>query len=193
VRITYFADIRFPLERANGVQTMETCHALARRGHEVRLVVRPDSAARQRDPWAYYGLPPVPALTIEHVRVPAPLPARRAAYVAHSLWRSLGQSRADVIFTRDLTIAALLLRLPSSVRAPVVYESHGFAPAVGEDLPAMLSNAAGLSPAKRSRLPTSEGGSGGRARRAVSRAQVPGRERSEVASITLSSVAAGGA
>ncbi len=43
VRILYFADIRFPLERANGIQTMETCHALAGRGHEVRLVVRPDT------------------------------------------------------------------------------------------------------------------------------------------------------
>ena len=32
VRITYFADVRFPLERANGIQTMETCHALATRG-----------------------------------------------------------------------------------------------------------------------------------------------------------------
>jgi len=156
LRIRYFADIRFPLERANGVQTMETCHALARRGHAVRLVVRPDSAARQRDPWAYYGLPPVPMLTIEHVRVPAPMSARRAAYVAHSLWRSLGRSSADVIFTRDLTIAALLLRLPSPARAPVVYESHGFAPAVGEELPAMLSSAAGLTPAKRRRLEARE-------------------------------------
>ena len=32
VRITYFADVRFPLERANGIQTMETCYALAARG-----------------------------------------------------------------------------------------------------------------------------------------------------------------
>ena len=40
VRILYFADIRFPLERANGIQTMETCHALAGRGHDVRLVVQ---------------------------------------------------------------------------------------------------------------------------------------------------------
>jgi glycosyltransferase involved in cell wall biosynthesis len=57
-----------------------------------------------------------------------------------------------VIFTRDLAIAGLLLRLPPAARAPVVYESHGFAPAVGEDLPAMLSHAAALSPAKRRRL-----------------------------------------
>jgi len=152
LRIRYFADIRFPLERANGVQTMETCHALARRGHEVRLVVRPDSAVPQRDPLAYYGLEPVPTLTIERVRVPASLSARRVAYVGHSMWRSLGPSRADVVFTRDLAIAALLLRLPPAARAPVVYESHGFAPAVGEDLPSMLSHAAAPSPAKRRRL-----------------------------------------
>ncbi len=152
MRIRYFADIRFPLERANGVQTMETCHALARRGHQVRLVVRPDSSAPQRDPCAYYGLEPVSSLTIERVRVPASLSARRVAYVAHSMWRSLGASRADVVFTRDLAIAGLLLRLPPAARPPVVYESHGFAPSVAADLPAMLSHAAAMSPAKRGRL-----------------------------------------
>jgi glycosyltransferase involved in cell wall biosynthesis len=156
LRIRYFADIRFPLERANGVQTMETCHALARRGHELRLVVRPDSAVPPRDPWAYYGLPPIPALTIERVRVPAAPSARRMSYVAHSVWRSMGRSRADVVLTRDLTIAGLLLRLPGSARPPVVYESHGFAPSVGEDLPSMLSNAAVMSPAKRARLAARE-------------------------------------
>ena len=59
MRILYFADIRFPLERANGIQTMETCHALAGRGHEVHLVVRPDTHTPARDPFAYYGLPPL--------------------------------------------------------------------------------------------------------------------------------------
>jgi glycosyltransferase involved in cell wall biosynthesis len=156
VRITYFADIRFPLERANGVQTMETCHALARRGHAVRLVVRPDSATPARDPWAYYGLPRVPTLAIEHVSAPASPSGRRVAYVAHSIWRSFGRSQADVILTRDLTIAGLLLRLPPSARPPVVYESHGYAPAVGEDLPKMLSNAEGLSAAKGRRLEARE-------------------------------------
>ena len=46
----YFADTRFPIERANGVQTMATCHALAERGRNVVLVVRPDSAPAARDP-----------------------------------------------------------------------------------------------------------------------------------------------
>ena len=56
VRILYFADIRFPLERANGIQTMETCHALAVRGHDVSLVVRPDTHTPARDPFEYYGV-----------------------------------------------------------------------------------------------------------------------------------------
>jgi glycosyltransferase involved in cell wall biosynthesis len=152
VRIIYLADIRFPLERANGVQTMETCHALARRGHQVRLVVRPDSASPPRDPWAYYGLAPVAGLVIDRVRVPASPAARRAAYVAASVGRSIGRFRADLILTRDLAIAALLLRIPAAARPPVVYESHGFSPAVSEDLPDMISTAAAPTPAKRRRL-----------------------------------------
>ena len=49
MRILYFADIRFPLERANGIQTMATCHALAVRGHDVTLAVRPDTHSPARD------------------------------------------------------------------------------------------------------------------------------------------------
>ncbi len=44
----YFADTRFPIERANGVQTMATCHALAEHGRNVVLVVRPDTAPAAR-------------------------------------------------------------------------------------------------------------------------------------------------
>ena len=54
--VLYLADIRLPLERANGIQTMETCHALARRGHDVRLLVRPDTTSpAYRDPWGAGG------------------------------------------------------------------------------------------------------------------------------------------
>ena len=58
VKILYLADIRFPLERANGIQTAESCHALALRGHDVTLLVRPDTASPPREPWSYYDLPP---------------------------------------------------------------------------------------------------------------------------------------
>ena len=61
--LLYFADTRFPIERANGVQTMETCHALAARGHRVTLVTRQDSSRLPRDPLIFYGLPALPGLS----------------------------------------------------------------------------------------------------------------------------------
>ncbi|MEE3137978.1 MAG: hypothetical protein VX338_01330 [Acidobacteriota bacterium] len=62
MRLLFLADIRFPLERANGVQTMETCAAMARRGHKINLGVRPDTKSPPRDPFAYYGFPPLSGL-----------------------------------------------------------------------------------------------------------------------------------
>ena len=64
MRVLYFADIRFPLERANGIQSAETCHALASRGHDVTMLVRPDTASPPRDPLAFYGLPALDTLRI---------------------------------------------------------------------------------------------------------------------------------
>jgi glycosyltransferase involved in cell wall biosynthesis len=150
VRIVYLADVRFPLERANGIQTFETCHALAARGHQVTLVVRPDTARPGRDPFAFYGQPRLASLEI--VRAPVPSgPLQRAAYVAFAaqlaLWR-----RSDVVFTRDLGVAASLLRLPRPARPPLVYESHGYAPEVSRALPQLLGHAVPPTEAKLERL-----------------------------------------
>src|SRR6185503_10595545 len=134
VRLLYLADIRFPLERANGIQTMETCHALAARGHRVVLRVRPDTAEPPRDPFAFYGVPRIPALEIETAPAPhRPASVRRAVYVAASMLRLVTGS-FDVVLTRDLGIASALLRLPRGERPALVYESHGFAPDVSADL-----------------------------------------------------------
>jgi glycosyltransferase involved in cell wall biosynthesis len=138
MRVLYFADIRFPLERANGIQTMETCAALAERGHDVRLIVRPDTHRPARDPLAYYDLPGAPRLTIEHVPAIGPRGMRRALYLARAVGRVTGKRRADVAFTRDLGVAAALLRLPRRLRPPVVYESHGFSPTVRAARPVLL-------------------------------------------------------
>src|SRR5512136_2079216 len=90
VHILYFADIRFPLERANGIQTMQTCWALAARGHGVALVVRADSSGMARDPFSFYGVPANPALSIERVRVAGPQALRRASYLIRAASRALG-------------------------------------------------------------------------------------------------------
>jgi glycosyltransferase involved in cell wall biosynthesis len=152
LRILYLADIRFPLERANGIQTIHTCHALACRGHEVTLLVRPDTAASARDPFEFYGLSPIPTLRIERARVGGPSAMRRALYLAAALGRSLTSPRPDLVFTRDLGVAAALSRLPRGRRPPLVYESHGYAPVVSALLPHLLSTASAPSPAKIRRL-----------------------------------------
>jgi glycosyltransferase involved in cell wall biosynthesis len=152
MRILYLADIRFPLERANGIQSMETCHALARRGHAVTLIVRPDTHAPPRDPYEFYGLPRIETLTIE-LAPTAPVPAaRRAAYLSYATGRSVGHARHDLIFTRDLGVASLLVRLPRAARTPLVYEAHGIAADVARSLPELLAHAPAASPSKLRRL-----------------------------------------
>ena len=155
MRVLYLADIRFPLERANGIQTMETCHALARRGHEISLGVRPDTARPPRDPFDYYGLDRIDALTICYARAWDCGAARRVCYVSQALHRAVREPW-DIVLTRDLGLAALLLRVPVRRRPPVTYESHGFAPVVAAGMPQMLSGGKGAGWLKRRRLLTRE-------------------------------------
>src|SRR5215218_10102361 len=98
---------------------METCHALARRSHAVHMVVRPDTAQPPRDPYAFYGVPRLDALTIERAPVSGPALAKRLGYLAFALGRTIGRDRPDVVFTRDLGVAAFLVGLPDFVRPPV--------------------------------------------------------------------------
>jgi glycosyltransferase involved in cell wall biosynthesis len=156
VRILYLADIRFPLERANGIQSMETCHGLARRTHEVHMIVRPDTTQPPRDPYVFYGLPRIDRLSIERAPVVGPGPARRVGYLAFALGRAMGAGRADVVLTRDLSVAASLLRVPGRLRVPVIYESHGYAPEVAAALPTLVSTASAPSERKLRRLAARE-------------------------------------
>jgi len=137
MKVLCFADTRFPIERANGVQTMHTCHALARRGYEVRLVVRPDSASPARDPLAFYGLAPEPRLQIATIPARGPARARRIRFLLDSLRLATG-SRDAIVLTRDLGLAAWLLQLPKSRRSRAVYESHGLSVSVAQEMPALL-------------------------------------------------------
>jgi glycosyltransferase involved in cell wall biosynthesis len=147
VRILYFTDVRFPIERANGVQAMATAQALACRGHEVRLVVRPDVFQPARDPFAFYEWPAEPRLAIEYARIAGPFWLRRLEYLGAAVARAARARRADLLFTRDLGVARLLLRVPG--RPPLVYESHGYAPVFAETLDELVSGA--------SRAPASKG------------------------------------
>jgi glycosyltransferase involved in cell wall biosynthesis len=156
VNLLHCADTRFPIERANGIQIMETCHALAVRGHQVTLLVRRDRRHANRDPFNYYGLPPLPALRIRRPTLPRSGFTRRLGYLSHALRWALGPARPDLVITRDLGVADLLLRLPVGFRPPIVYESHGLAPIVASERQDVLSNVAGASRGKQLRLFTRE-------------------------------------
>ena len=152
MRIRYFTDIRFPLDRANGIQSMETCYALAQRGHAITLVVRPDTARPARDPFAFYGLAPLQNFSVQNVPVAGPHVLRRTEYLAAALARAVGGGAADIIFTRDLGLASYLVRIPRSLRPPIVFESHGLAAVSAATLPELLTGAVPGSPRKQRRL-----------------------------------------
>ena len=90
MNILSLADTRFPIERANGVQTMATCRAVAMRRHSVTLLVRPDSQTPARDPFEFYGWPATPSLHIEVVPTTRHLTLRRA----EMLWAGMRHCRA---------------------------------------------------------------------------------------------------
>jgi glycosyltransferase involved in cell wall biosynthesis len=151
MRFVYFADTRFPLERANGIQTFETCHALVRAGHELTLVVRADTQRPARDPFAFFDAPCLDGFRVVALELRGAPSVRRAAYVARALEATMRRD-ADVAFTRDLGVASALLHLPRALRPPVVYESHGVAATVGSQLGEWLSTGRNASTSKQRRL-----------------------------------------
>jgi len=151
VTVLYLADTRFPIERANGAQTMATCHALARRGHDVTLVVRRDTARPARDPFAFYDLPAEPRLTIRAVAANGTPAARRIKFLLSA--SALAARARGVVYTRDLGLASFLLQWPAGRRPCVVYESHGVADVVSAEMPTLLGRPdVAPSPAKLHRL-----------------------------------------
>ena len=133
-----FADTRFPIERANGLQTMATCHALAGRGHDVTLVVRPDTHTPARDPFEFYGFPAIDKLWIQTVAAGAGTGTRRARYLLSAARIAAAAGRDATVLTRDLGLASWLVQLPKIRRPPIVYESHGVADVVASEMPVLL-------------------------------------------------------
>jgi glycosyltransferase involved in cell wall biosynthesis len=152
VTVLCFADTRFPIERANGVQTMATCRALAARGHHVTLVARPDTAAVPRDPYVFYDEPRAATLHFSTVPASGGPRTRRVRFLLSALALARRAPEA-VIYTRDLGLAALLLQAPMPRRSHIVYESHGVSAVVAGEMPKLLGQAgAEASPGKLRRL-----------------------------------------
>jgi glycosyltransferase involved in cell wall biosynthesis len=120
------ADIRFPLERANGVQIVKTAAALARAGAKTALFVRQTDPRPTDELLALYGVRPHPALEVQRLPVlhrQGSFAVPRASFLARTL-AALASRRGSVVFTRDLQLADLLLGLGAMAPGPVVYEAH---------------------------------------------------------------------
>ena len=139
MKLNYLANIRFPMERANSIQTIETCHALARAGVEVELTVRRSGDKTIGECLEFYGLPEHPNLKLHRAKTPfAGSLLGQLSFAARSLARCRS-GRFSAFYTRDLLLADLLLRVQLWHRLPVVYEAHTSAAAFAEEAPRLYS------------------------------------------------------
>ena len=126
MNLLYLADIRFPMERANGIQTIETCHALAREGMGVELVVHRSNSMSDASCLEFFGLEPHPNLRLRRLSIPAPGSVWGRLTFATQCLPLLADGRYQAVYTRDLALADLAIRTKWYHRLPVLYESpHG--------------------------------------------------------------------
>lgn len=147
------ADIRFPLERANGVQIVKTAAALARCGRPTRLLVRRSDPRPTPEILALYGLPQLDRLSVERLEVghrPGSWAWPRAAFLVRAGLAGLGQlRRGGLVFTRDLQLADLLLR---GGRRRVVYEAHAVESLMYQERGTLYGTAEQAAPGKATRI-----------------------------------------
>ncbi len=122
------SDIRFPLERANGVQVVKTAAALAELGMPAHLVVRDSDPRPTPEILELFGIGQPPGLSVTrldvgHGRGPRWMP--RARFLGKALRRGLSHLRkGGCVYTRDLQLAQWLLRWRRGRQGTLVYEAH---------------------------------------------------------------------
>ena len=132
-RLFYLANNRLPTEKAHGLQIVQMCEALADAGYRVTLVAprrrnTPEMRA-VRSLWNHYGVAqnfafrPLPCLDLFQL-----FPRRQIAFLTQTVTFILAllvwmlPRRADVLYTRDLFIGAVMAL--THPRTRLVYEVH---------------------------------------------------------------------
>lgn len=139
MRLLYLANNRIPSEKANSLQIMQTCAALARQGVDLTLVVphrlQPRPMRGIRDPFDYYGLktrfpihrlPCVDFLELAPRALQPPAFALQAISFALAAVPYINTKKVDTCYTRDPLSAVLLAMAPGKTRRKAVYEAHTF-------------------------------------------------------------------
>ena len=140
-KLLYISLMRLPTEKAHGLQIMQNCEAFAAAGCDVTLWVarrwNTPELRTIRNPFAYYGVEPnfairrIPCIDIFPLFPPDSRGARLAFYallLSYALASALLLlvTRADIYYSRDELILALLTRLKP--KRKIAYEAHLFAP-----------------------------------------------------------------
>lgn len=120
MKIAYFASSSLPSCKANSVQVLRMCEAMARAGHEVRLFARKGTPAMSSDEiFSYYGIEPVFSLQL--------IAAPQAWFIGGMLYGSRAAAamfrdkwQPDIVYGRNLY--ALLAAAAGG--ADLYYESH---------------------------------------------------------------------
>lgn len=155
------ADIRFPLERANGVQIVKTSAALAAAGARIELVVRRSDERSTEEILALYGIEASTALRVRRLDVGH----RRGVHVvprAAFLWQAVFLARSHArrggaLLTRDLQLADFTLRARGRKRGPIAYEAHAVEALMYQERAALYGSSAVADPRKTVRLKRREG------------------------------------
>lgn len=137
--LLYLSLMRFPTEKAHGLQIMQNCEAFAEAGWHVRLWVtgRANTPTMNAiaDPFAHYGVAPVFAIrrvpVLDFMPYTRGILERLAFYIVTLSYLFVMAVRllfthAEVYYTRDEAIAWVLTWLKPRQR--IRYEAHQFAP-----------------------------------------------------------------
>ncbi|NOZ20036.1 MAG: glycosyltransferase family 4 protein [Planctomycetes bacterium] len=150
MEIIYPANIRFPMERANSIQVVNTCHALARLGVKTHLLVRRMDGRSDAACLAYYGLEPHPNLILHRLPVLNLhgcewMWNRSFQFLAVWYILLLGMRRAvAAIFLRETGLARLLIKLRPLLRAEILFEMHTLEHLVKRSYQELMSDAGPL-------------------------------------------------
>ncbi len=127
--LIYPANIRFPMERANAIQIVHTCYALANKGVKMYLLVRKTDNRTTEECLDFYGLKPCPNLHI--IRLPV-LNIRMHFIWNYSFYVTcflailflLLCKNIKTVYTREIGVMQLFLAFRKIGRYCLLYEAH---------------------------------------------------------------------
>lgn len=132
--IIYPVPEKLPDPRARFIQIINTCHALAETGIQVKLIAGMKRGYSKEDVLQFYGLPPHPNLEL----ISLPMFRRESAGYLRFSWNGLFHlsfllfllvrkaypENHMVLFLRHIKLADFILRFKKILDIPVVFEAH---------------------------------------------------------------------